>query len=270
MEKVVVLIFTHRAEPDEFERLSFQQCFKVLGKHPIRLVCPRGMDVSAYRAMAPNLVVDSVPPRFMASLKAYNRLKMAPWFYRRYSNYEFMLTYELDAFVFRDELLEWCDKGWHFIGAPWFEGFNQAVAGAPYSGAGNSGFSLRHVASVLKIVTTWRKVTAKKMLWKRCVETRRHILRQVQLFCELVTFNNYHYPLCPKVLEDYFFCIHAAKAFPEFRVAPVKEASRFSIENFPGRVFADGGNKLPFGCHAWRRHGSEFWAPFIRESGYSI
>ena len=30
-----------------------------------------------------------------------------------------MLIYQLDAYVFKDELLNWANKGYDYIGAPW-------------------------------------------------------------------------------------------------------------------------------------------------------
>ncbi len=150
MDKVVILIFTHKAEPDEYERLSFQQCFKVLGKHPIRLVCPRGMDISRYREMVPEVVPDFIDPKWFRTIYDYNLLKVLPWLYRRYAGYEFMLTYELDAWVFRDELLYWCDQGWDYIGAPWFANYAQSGPDDELLGVGNSGFSLRSVQAALR------------------------------------------------------------------------------------------------------------------------
>ena len=60
------------------------------------------MDVSAYRRIAPELIVDFIRPSLLSSYRAYNRLKILPFLYRRYADFEYVLTYELDAFVFRD------------------------------------------------------------------------------------------------------------------------------------------------------------------------
>ena len=56
-------------------------------------------------------------------------MKILPFLYERYAAYEFMFTYELDAFVFKDELEKWCEQGWDYIGAPWFDGYNNLCVG---------------------------------------------------------------------------------------------------------------------------------------------
>lgn len=39
-------------------------------------------------------------------------------FYRRFGKYKYMLIYQLDAFVFSDKLLDFCEMGYDYIGAP--------------------------------------------------------------------------------------------------------------------------------------------------------
>jgi hypothetical protein len=135
-DKVVILIFAHKPMPEWYEAIGLEQCFRVLGRHPIRMVCPIGLDVSAYRRITPGLEVDFIPSHWLASNRAYNRMKILPFLYRRYSGYEYMLTYELDAFVFKDELEYWFEQPWDYIGAPWFEGYDHAAPGSPPIGVG--------------------------------------------------------------------------------------------------------------------------------------
>jgi hypothetical protein len=42
-------------------------------------------------------------------------------FYKRFRDYKFILIYQLDAYVFRDELEYWCEQDYDFIGAPLIE-----------------------------------------------------------------------------------------------------------------------------------------------------
>ena len=119
---------------------------------------PTGLDVSAYRRITPALEVDIVPSHWFANVRAYNRLKILPFLYRRYSGYEYMLTCELDAFVFKDELEYWCEKGWDYIGAPWFEGHDNAAPGSHPIGVGNLGFSLRRISTILRVMRSWKTI----------------------------------------------------------------------------------------------------------------
>src|SRR5262245_21541072 len=155
-EPVIVLIIAYKDKLDWYEEIGLRQCFRVLGNHPISLVCPDGLNVDAHRRIAPKLRVDFIPPHWQSSYKSFFRLKVLPFLYRRYARYEYILFHELDAFVFRDDLARWCASGWDYIGAPWFEGYNKAAADAKPLGAGNGGFCLRRTAAMLRVSRTLR------------------------------------------------------------------------------------------------------------------
>ena len=268
--RVVILIFTHKERLESHEKISLAQCVQVLGKFPIRLVCPKGLSIKEYLEIAPILEPDFLPSNWFSSLDAYNRLKMSPQLYRHYMEFDYMLTYELDAFVFRNELLEWCAQGWDYIGAPWFEGFHQAKPDAAYLGVGNSGFSLRRIETMLRISTTWKFVASWREIWGNSCNSQSHPLRKMQRFAEGMFLDNFHYPFCPRVPEDQHWCLHVPKAFPAFRLAPVSDAVRFSFEVNPGRLFQECGENLPFGCHKWMHYDPAFWLPIIRTFGYDF
>lgn len=40
-------------------------------------------------------------------------------FYERFLAWDYILLCQTDAFVFRDELADWCARGYDYIGAPW-------------------------------------------------------------------------------------------------------------------------------------------------------
>jgi hypothetical protein len=261
---VVVLVFTHKPGLDWYEEISLRQCEKVLGgRHPIRLVCPEGLDVGAYLKMAPSLMPEFVPARFLASIEAYNRFKISSWLYRRFHKFDFILTYELDAFVFRDELLDWCREGWDYIGAPWFEGWQEATLGAPFIGVGNSGFSLRRTKPCLQI--------SKSVEWiHRLLPHRLYHSEKFRSFIpysplkdlmKLAGYTDQH--------EDDFWAGFVPKAYPSFQVAPYEKANRFSLEANARHILEDGTAKVPFGCHAWHSCDPDFWRPRIEAEGHS-
>jgi hypothetical protein len=265
---VVILIFTHKADLACHEKISLQQCCRVLGKHPIRLVCPEGLDLAAYRAIVPEIQTDFIPRHWLASLHAYNRLKILPWLYRRYVGFEYILTYELDAFVFRDELLDWCAKGWDYIGAPWFEGYHLAMPDARPCGVGNSGFSLRRTQAMLRVSRTWRS-------WKPASEVMqewRQGKRSLKGALAAMAFrDNFYGPLNNyQGQEDFFWCLLATRRFPWFRLAPHEAACKFSFEVNPSRLFRECGDRLPFGCHKWMSLEQEFWKRHIQSFGYKL
>lgn len=260
-QPAVVLVFAHKSRPDEREVLSLAQCRRILGGHPIRLVCPEGLDLSAYHDVDPDIVPDFIPARWLASLRAYNRLKVLPWLYRRYAGYEYMLTHELDAFVFRDELLAWCREGWDYVGAPLFEGFYRCTPASPPIGCGNSGFSLRRIDAALRVCGTLRYQRPLRQVladWR----TGRCSLRKT--VNDLTKGNNFFGPLNDfHDNEDLFWSRLVPARFSWFRVAPYETARRFAFESNPRRLFAECAGRLPFGCHKWAELDPGFWSDHI-------
>jgi hypothetical protein len=268
LEKVVVLIFTHKARPDLFEKIAFQQCVKVLASHPIVMVCPRGMDVSLYRQMARHIEIDEIDAKWFRNLQSYNLLKIHPWLYRRYSNYEFLLTYELDAFVFRDELLEWCEAGWDYIGAPWFEHDGHWNYSTRFRGVGNSGFSLRRINSILRVSYTLRYQKPMRevvLMWRQGILNTKGLLG-------MLTFQNNFFFLLNRFHghEDVFWGQLVPARFPWFRVPSCEKASEFAFEAMPEFLYVKNSQILPFGCHKWAETHRNFWFPIVRKEGYIL
>jgi len=272
VKPVVVLVFAHSPAPEWHEKIALQQCCRVLGRHPIRMICPEGMDVSAYRRVVPELQFDFIPAHWQSSYRGYNRLKVVPYLYRRYAAFEYMLSYELDAFVFRDDLLHWCGQGWDYIGAPWFENDYWAAPDAAPAGVGNSGFSLRRTHSMLRVLRSFGHVIPVRTVladWRRA---KRYSPGSLLLLFRRLTYRNNFFHLLNDYEgnEDHFWGRFAADRFPWLRVAPHDTAKRFSFEVNAPRLYRELGDRLPFGCHKWATLSPEFWLPIIRSFGYSL
>jgi len=267
-DRVRVLIFTHSQTISSHERVSLAQCGKVLAGHPIDLVCPDGLDVAAYLEAVPALNVVRVGKRWLSSYADYNRLKMQSYLYRLYSSVEFLLTYELDAFVFRDELLKWCDAGYDYIGAPWFEGYAAAPKDARVLGVGNSGFSLRRTSAALRALDQMGRLHNSRVAhiaeWRACRRRSRAPVRE--LMARLIDPSAY--PCCEVGNEDVFWCRQVATQCPWFRVAEYSVARHFSFEVNPSRLYAECEASLPFGCHKWAVYEYQFWRPHIEAFGH--
>lgn len=160
----VIVIPIHSATPSKNELVSFAQCFKVLYKHPIKVIAPQNLDLSVYKDVVSDFDVVLIDPKWQSSIKQYNRLKVSSFFYKLFNKYHFLLTYELDAFVFKDDLDYWCNKGYDYIGAPWFEGYIVKLSNN-IVGVGNSGFSLRNVQKSRLILDRIRLLRKFRSFW---------------------------------------------------------------------------------------------------------
>jgi glycosyltransferase involved in cell wall biosynthesis len=176
---------------------------------------------------------------YFESVEKYNCLMMNGDFYKKHANYDFMLVYQLDAYVFRDELAYWCKKNFDYIGAPWFEGFSLSNNESKLLDvAGNGGFSLRKVKSFISILNHENDV---KM-------TIKHYMADDQN-------------------EDMFFSRYAKEIDKKFKVALPDDAMFFSFECQPHKLYKMMKNKLPFGCHGWERYDFDFWEKHIDLTG---
>lgn len=268
--KAVVVIPVHSSNPSPEEVLALKQCINVLSNYDIFLVYPKGVEIEIYKDLSPYLRFLSINPKWQSSIENYNRLKCSAYFYKLFLNYDYLLTYELDAFVFRDELNYWCDKGYSYIGAPWFEGYTNPLEPNKFVGVGNSGFSLRSISNCLKCIRRVKQIT---FLYR--VFNKLGLMR----FCTFIEFldslslnkilnieDKTHIPQLIKnyfVNEDLFWSLWVGKTFSDFKIAPIEEAYKFSFEVNPKRLFQMNENKLPFGCHAWAKYDSSFWKDHI-------
>lgn len=241
--KAIIAIPAYKKDPTEFEKISFIQCCKVLGKHTFSLVCPNDLDISVYEKIFNSYNINFTIARFendfFESAEKYNCLMLSIDFYKKFEEYEFMLVYQLDAYVFRSELDYWCEKDFDYIGAPWFENFSLSNANSKLLDiAGNGGFSLRKISSFVKVLNHTKKTAV----------FIREYIRNGQN-------------------EDVFFAKFAKNIKDDFKVANSKEAMHFSFECQPRKLYEMIDNKLPFGCHGWERYDFDFWESFINLEG---
>jgi hypothetical protein len=267
MEMVCVFIPIHKAKPSDFELISFQQCFRVFRKYPIKIVTSPDVSLDEYLRVVPKFDIVTIDPKWQSSLLNYNKLKLSQFFYNLFKDYQFLLTYELDAFAFRDDLLYWCNKNFDYIGAPWFKGFGNGHSGE-IIGVGNSGFSLRKIEST--------KFAIKNLYYK---DPTRYEGGPIE---SLKTFFWSPYARIRNLAEENFsiqkaYFIHEDLVLSNFfavskrfNIAPVDEALRFSFEVNPEILYQKNSWQLPMGCHGWWKYDLEFWKPFIEAEGYSL
>jgi hypothetical protein len=189
-------------------------------------------------------------------------------FYHRFRRYEYALIYQLDCLVFSRDLRSWCEKGWDYVGAPWFREFSIDPAGGLWA-VGNGGLSLRRLQSCLAVFRS--KVLA---LDPRARATRTRLLPQNRLlreglirlkvmvyqsgFRNNVSWYMGRYP----EHEDHFWGLEAGRFVANFTVPSPVEALPFSFECAPQYCLDLNDGQLPFGCHGWHKFDREFWERF--------
>lgn len=239
---VAVVIPVYQANITDAEQMSLRQCMAVLGDYPVIVVKPAGLDLSALQQQYPALTFQSFDNSFFTNIDAYNRLMVSVDFYKTFTAYEYILIYQLDAFVFRDELREWCAKGYDYVGAP----------------------SL-HQPAFDRIPAEAARDFADALSAHRVVLNGGLSLRRIPAFLRYLKIYNFFYPSW-KGNEDMLFCQEATRLKPMkifMKLPQWPEALHFAFEKSPAASYELTNHQLPFACHAWERYDPAFWAPFI-------
>jgi len=239
---VAVVIPVYQASMTGAEQMSLRQCMNVLGNYPVIVVKPAALDLSAFKQQYPSLTFQSFDNSFFTGVDAYNRLMVSVDFYKAFTAYEYILIYQLDAFVFRDELQEWCGKGYDYIGAP----------------------SL-HQPEFDCIPAESARDFAHALSTHRVVLNGGLSLRKISSFLRYLKIYNIFYPAWIGN-EDMLFCQEATRLKPMklfMNLPEWREALHFAFEKSPAASYELTDHQLPFACHAWERYDAAFWAPFI-------
>ena len=256
MESVVIAIPVFDSRLSRDEEISLRHLELILGDRPRTFVAPRGLQPkrSGYDVI-------HFDDEYFESVASYSRLLLDPSFYESLEDYEFVLIYQLDCLVFRDELDRFLSAGYDYVGAPWLADRDHPAAG--FSRVGNGGLCLRRVASCLTVLNenrprpnAWRAFLRtfrrrESMTWQKRVRVAREVSRGIGWYRRRYSHN-----------EDHFWADRAHLFDSGFRVADVETGLSFSFDEAPRACFESLG-ELPMGCHGWFRRDREFWAPHL-------
>lgn len=228
---IIVPLYT--TELTNYEEISLHQAFNIFADYDIIAISPLNLRLERLTKRYKFSGIEQFDNDLFTSVDAYNRLMMLPEFYKQFQQYEYILIYQLDAFVFSNQLSYFCSLGYDYIGAPWLYGIFNYIDSFHYLWhVGNGGLSLRKVSSFIRVL-----------------EERKPLLGE--------QIKN----------EDLFF---SSIIDVKFKVAPINVALQFSYERQVQKCFQLNHNQLPFGCHAWERYDLDFWKFYIEQYGYRV
>ena len=121
MQLAKILIPIYRDRLSDTEEASLRQTHRILGHYPIEVILPEA--VTPPEAVASlGFPVRRVSDEWLGTrngIAGYNRMMLSRSFYDYYSDTMYVLVCHTDAWVFRDELADWCRKGYDCVAAPW-------------------------------------------------------------------------------------------------------------------------------------------------------
>lgn len=253
-----IVIPIYKDKIDKYEELSFRQCMKILHRYQIFLVTHEHLNLSVYENMADEYHIQLKKVFFadiyFSGIAGYNKLLKSKQFYSVFDSFQYMLIYQLDAFVFRDELEYWCHQGYDYIGAPWVTNLNEELMDVGSWKVGNGGLSLRRISFFLKVLS--RKGPLLKYSEYKNIFYLPYMLGWR---------NNIKYFSNLDINEDIFFTSFLSHTYMTPKLPTPTKAAFFAFEKSPSYLFELCKRQLPFGCHAFMKFEYEsFWKQYIR------
>jgi hypothetical protein len=267
LNKAAIIIPFYREELSHLEKISLLQCEKALSAYPKIAVKPDSLTLPPEALALSHLSTVSFNDEYFRDVQGYNRLMLSEGFYKSFTEYEYILIHQLDAFVFRDELHYWCAQGFDYIGAPWIN---------PKSHSNILSTLLHRIKNYRYVrynVKDKHGVSKVQQLENR-VGNGGFSLRRVDLFANYCLLFK---PLIDAYIisegswfnEDIFWSIELNRKKKRLKIPALKTALHFAIETHPARALRLNHDQLPFGCHAWGKH-TDFWRPIFEKLGYTI
>lgn len=262
MKPVVVVIPIYKVIPNELENRSFVNCLTILGNHPIVIVAPKHLDLSYYTKFKSEITIIRFEDYYFDSIQGYNKLMISKVFYTTFKEFEYLLIHQLDAYIFKDELIQWCNLDYDYIGAPVFnfrtDHFSQITEVATLNG----GLSLRKTQTAINALNSFHKIYTFRDLLRKNWKDSKILGFFKSCYFFLIGNNTFHLFNRYDRNEDLFWAIKCKQILRNYKVPEVEISVKFAIDNHPDKAFEMGNYTLPFGCHAFDKN-IEFWKNYI-------
>jgi len=261
----IVTPISNRPDLTADELISLRHLEHFLGGYDRFLIAPKGL-----KFQLPGFETRYFSKNFFGSPQAHGRLLYRPEFFREFEDYKYILIYHLDAVVFSDQLMEWCETDLDYIGAPWIPGIHFWVSEPQ---VGNGGFTLMKVEAVLNVLRERYRMEPARYWEEQLLATVESVARKVKFFTKLAPTRllDRRFKIRKQLWRaqqgvrhnDLFWSYDAVKYMPTFRVADWRTGVRFAFNRGPREFFELNERKLPFGCHAWYKWDRAFWEPYL-------
>lgn len=227
MKDCAIIIPVYKEGLTKFERISLKQVLKIIDDYDFIIVTHKGLCLDIYRNLFSKyerkMSIEIYDKSFFESIQGYNNLMMSASFYERFNSaYKYLLIYQLDCYIFRNDLNTFISKNYDFLGAPMPKEFFTNIRDLFKQSfckdlqpklLMNGGFSLRKTCSFLSM----------------CQKNN------------LALYKGWN--------EDIIFSLLCSN------IPTRNESLEFSFECFPRKCLIENGNHLPMGCHAWYKNG---------------
>ncbi|RZL31944.1 MAG: hypothetical protein EOP00_34540, partial [Pedobacter sp.] len=115
-----VVIPIYKNTPTFSEEQSLIRALDILGNYKFYFVCSGSFDPSYYINLVEeydnlNISIKTFGDFYFSSIQGYNKLLISTIFYKKFIDFDYLLIYQLDAWVFKDELDFWCSLNFDLV-----------------------------------------------------------------------------------------------------------------------------------------------------------
>ena len=236
-----IVVPVYKDKLDITEELSFKRLKELIGKTvDVYLICPEGINTKQYKKIYSQIKIKEFDKKWFENTKSYSHLLINYDFYKAFDEYEYMYIYQLDCYLFKNELQEWVNKGYDYIGGP-----------------------------ILSPLSGWAEPNKQ---WKPIVGNGGFSLRKIEKFKEITDPNGEYrtyYNITDETLkdlefEDKYFCKFVYNRY-EFNTPDWREAMYFAFD-MNVNIYYDNMNfkGFPMACHAWPKN-IRYWVSHCDE-----
>jgi hypothetical protein len=272
-QKCGIIVPVHRTSLLEFEVISLRQCCKMLVNYQIIIITYETLILDEYIKIFEEYKVkykiEYFPIRYFSGITGYSALMLSGKFYKRFLNFEYILIYQLDAYVFSSNLNYWLEKGYDYIGGPFFREIQHTLK-LQWSGFFNGGLCLRRTNVFYRL--SFKKNIKLNMFF---LELNEKIKRKNMFFVKI------YFKILRRILKIFIKNMKITSGIEsedfiwskiiqqEGSMAPFDIALAFSFDNYYEHSFNVNKDKLPFGCHGWDTvYSYKFIQKYIKETIY--
>ena len=244
----------------KLDRLSISRCFELWrDKFDIYFVKPESLDISEVPQEYHCAETISFADSYFSDIKGYNRLMLSADFYGKFLDYEYVFIYQTDGYAFKDELEDWCRKGYDYIGAPWIP------SPKPFPNLDKAFVKIR------RIINKWQAKPDRSELYYQ-VGNGGVSLRKSSVFYNTALSDKENIDLyisrlgdCSLFNEDvYWFRAPGSGTDGKLHKPECMEALSFAFDMNPGECIRLNNGQLPFCCHGFSKPKfQKFWKRFI-------
>ncbi len=251
--KTIIPIYRAQLHPEE--QAALQNNLALLDGIPAAFIKPESLDISELTRQYPQVEVINVSDNWLGSelgVRGYYDMMTSARFYELFADCDYIFICHVDAWLFRNEVEQWCRKGYDLVAAHW-------PTRPRYKR-----FPLKqYIQLKIRLKPAWKNLHCQMFgkignggLCLRKVETfRNHCLRyagEIERYKQMGLTS-------PMYNEDIFWAF-----VPSLRVPTIEEVLTFAFDLKPTLSYKLYRNRLPMGCHGFNKNSRiPFWSRFI-------